>query len=171
MGIIQMSRATVIFLCIVFLSCPATAGQRSSRVLSKRELGEVLHCLVNKMPRVPYREKPTVEGSYCVRYWLGKHDSVDEPNELHLLIYHRGRSAATLYELYFEKRNGRCSIELGIGGTFLREGKRLVADDVYGGQATHARLQRLVDDMAKREQICIPLTMLKPGRCECEAWE
>lgn len=138
--------------------------------MSVAKIGSVLHCLESKLADFDYTP-PRINGNqYRVRYLYGiQHPWTDENNELHLLVYGDGEKSATLYEVYFETRERKPVITLGLTGKFTEKQGRLIPHEILFGIGTYQRIQKLADVMGKRRLVEIPVRYLQPGKAVCDA--
>jgi len=84
-------------------------------------------------------------------------------------FYGDGEKSATLYEIYFETRQRKPVITLGLMGKLRKERGHLIAEEIEFGIGTYDRIQKLTGVMAERQAVVIPARYVVPGKAMCDA--
>lgn len=156
---------TAILLCSAG-ACIAQPIQDSQ--LSKEKIGNVLNCLLTKLPSYPDSPPRFDSHSYLVRYYYGVlTPDAEKANELQLIVYGPKEESATLYQVYFEKQNEQESIHIGQWGSLVKKDGRLELDDTPGGLATHAEWEKLVKVMSERQSLSLSEKDVQPSADSC----
>lgn len=140
------------------------AGQK---VVSTARFGNVLYCLQTKASSFGYAPPRFDAHSFRVRYVYGKWSSVDEDDELHMVVYGPREASATLFEVYLRTVEGKEEIFIGDAATLKRENGRLVTGEIPGGQATLRRIEKLLVAISHRPAITITEGEVRQGQGAC----
>jgi hypothetical protein len=163
-------RANIFIALLVAVAWNCDAQTHRGEAVNPARIGNVLHCLQSKLGDLDYLPPRPTPDEYRVRYFYGiQHPWTDERNELHLLVYGEGERSATLYEVYFETREGKPVISLGLAGKFTAEDKRLEPSEILFGIGTYDRIRKLASVIAKKPAVAIPGAYVRPGKAVCDA--
>ena len=158
-------------LVIAILLCSAgacIARPTQDSQISKEKIGNVLSCLLTKLPSYPDSPVRFDSHSYLVRYYYGiLTPDAEEPDELQLIVYGPKEESATLYQVYFEKQNEQESINIGQWGSLVKKDGHLELGDTPGGLATHAEWEKLVKVISKRPSLSLSEKDVQPGADSC----
>ena len=163
-------KANIFVILFLVAAWNCYAQTNSHKAINAARIGNVLHCLQSKLGDLDYLPPHIDANRYRLRYSYGiQHPWTDENNELHLLVYGEGKKSATLYEVYFESRERKPVITLGLTGKFIRKNGQLVPNEILFGIGTYDRIQKLAHALAQRPAIAIPTVYVRPGRVVCDA--
>ena len=133
------------------------------------QLAKVLYCLAKHVKEGGFDPAQADNAYYRIKYWFGIHDpDVDKKNELHLLIIHKGGNVASLYELIIQKKDDHDHYFVANAGIFKKVKDRFELEEAFGGLATYRRLQSLVDDISKQEELRILKDQIKESSATFE---
>jgi len=167
-GINMKGNIFVILFLVATWNCYAQTN--SHKAINAARIGNVLHCLQSKLGDLDYLPPRIDANRYRVRYFYGiQHPWTDENNELHLLVYGEGEKSATLYVVYFESRERKRVITLGLTGKLIRKNGQLVPKEILFGIGAYDRIQRLANVIAKERAVAIPAVYVRPGKAVCDA--
>jgi hypothetical protein len=139
------------------------------KVFPEEKFPFLMNCLTENLKGAKFDAKKADLAFFRVKYWYGIFQPLDDKsNTLYLLILHRDQKTATLYVLSPENKNGKDIYLLGNVGMFENKSGRFVLKEAFGGLATYAYLQKIVDIISKKPEIRIPKIKGKTNECSCE---
>jgi hypothetical protein len=101
-----------------------------------------LSCLYENRKELGIVPPEFQKSKYKVKALLEK-SSVEEPNNLHLLVY-RPHGGAILFENHIEQKRVKVLVDAGEAATFTGKEERLIPYDLPAGLATHQRIYKLM---------------------------
>ena len=150
-------KATIFVILFLVAAWNCYAQTNSHKAINADRIGNVLHCLQSKLGDLDYLPPHIDANRYRVRYFYGiQHPWTDENNELHLLVYGEGEKSATLYEAYFESRERKPVITLGLTGKFIRKNGQLVPNEILFGIGTYDHIQNASSCAGSKASDCNP---------------
>jgi hypothetical protein len=147
----------------------SNAQAQERRTVSVAKLGNVLHCLKDKLANVEGYEPPEINpNTYRIRYRYGINSPEDENDkELQLFVYSAREKSAIYYTVYFDKEKEGSPIEIGQMGTLVWERDKLVLDENPGGNGTYFHIQRLSDSLGNKPAIVVGAHYVRSGEATC----